>query len=441
MPRTRVGPYIQENRLKPIWDFLNSLKLTVYLILAITAVTMFGSFVLYFHPEVFGEMDHNLLFPWLASVGADNLAYTWWLYPLVAMVVLLGVNTMVCTASRLPLLVKRYKDPLLNLRDMELGGGEGEEVALGEAGAAALTGFLEKRRYRVFRDGDSLYAEKNRWLPFMPHLVHVGIMVFMVAHLINGLYGYRNFGLYIFEGQSAKSPAGEYSIRLDKVKVDYRDDGSLKDYGSLITAIKDGKVLKSGWVTANTPMFVEGGAVYQRQFGQAFNGIYLYVDTGDKGFRDYLFVPKGAEYVDVPGTGYRLGMERFLAEFALDENGLPYSRGDQLINPAVMVTLYDGPIRRTSGWVLLREPMRDSFRDSAMSVRFADLDLKNYSSFDVNRDPSALIALAASLIVMFVTVVTLYFRRERVWARLDEEGGRAQVECTDDDLYEGIGRL
>ena len=31
---------------------------------------------------------------------------------------------------------------------------------------------------------------------------------------------------------------------------------------------------------------------------------------------------------------------------------------------------------------------------------------------------------------------TLYFRRERVWASMDREGKRAQVVCTDDDLYD-----
>ncbi|MBI5191729.1 MAG: cytochrome c biogenesis protein ResB [Nitrospirae bacterium] len=424
--------------MKALWDFLNSLKLTVYLILAITAVTMYGSFVLYLHPEVFGEMDSNLLFPWLATVGVKNLGYTWWLFPLIAMVVLLGFNTLVCTVSRLPLLVKKYNEPLLNLRDIEMGGGEGEEVALGDGGTATLTGYLEKNRYKVFRDGDNIFAEKNRWLPFMPHVVHAGIMIFMIAHLINGVFGYRNTGLYIFEGQTAKSPAGNYDIRLDKVKVDYREDGSLKDYGSLITAVKGGKEIKTGWVTANTPMFVEGGAVYQRQFGQEFAGIYLYVDMGQGGFRNYVLVPKGADYVEVPGTGYRLSIDRFLADFALDENGQPYSRGDEMVNPTVMVTFYEGARPMASGWVFLREPMRDTFRDSAVSIKFADLDMRAYSSFDVNRDPSALIALIASLIVMFVTVVTLYFRRERVWARLDEATGRAQVVCTDDEMYEGM---
>ncbi|HEX9860649.1 MAG TPA: cytochrome c biogenesis protein ResB [Nitrospirota bacterium] len=425
--------------MKAVWEFFNSLKLTVYLILAIVSVTMLGSFVLYLNPRIFGDMDQTLLFRWLASRGLDYPAYTWWLYVMVAMVVLLGVNTLVCTVERLPKLVNRYRDPMLNLRDVEPGGGTGREMELADGPGLRLSGRLKESGYHVFMDGDRLFAEKNRWVPFMPYLVHAGIMVFMVAHLISGLYGYRNSGLYIYQGETARSPGGDYNIRVDEVKIDYRDDGSLKDYGSRLTAIKDGREIKSGWVSANMPMFVEGGAVYQRQFGYGFKGLYVRAAIPSQGFDDYVYLPKGASMVDIGMTGYSLSVDRFLSDAATDERGMYYSISEELANPAIMASVYHKAGKKVaSGWLFARDPMKDDFRSTEVMLKLADVDLRPYSSFDVNRDPGAIPAFLASLIVMFGSVVTLYFRRERVWATLDEAAGRAQVICTDEDVYDRL---
>ena len=425
--------------MKAAWEFLNSLKLTVYLVLAITAVTMAGSMVLYFRPEIFGDMDQSLLFPWMMTKGLAHPGLTWWLFLLVFLVVLLGFNTFVCTVERLPKLIRRYRDPLLNIREMEVGGGEGRLVSFDTTPAESLSGALRKNGYKVFVKDRSLFAEKNRWAPFMPYAVHIGVMVFMVGHMISGLTGYRNTGLLIHEGEVRKSPAGDYSLRVEKVKVDMRPDGSLKDFGSLITAIKDDKVIKEGWVTANSPMFVEGGAVYQREFGQDFRGLILTMSDRASGVNRPEFISKETGYVEPQGTNFKVVVENFVADFAVEPGGAVYSRSEEMENPAVMVNVSRGGKPVGKGWLIMHDPGNNTLVAGDTTFSFAGLDIKPYSTFDVNRDPSALIALVASMIVMFGTVIALYFRRERVWAVIDEEGGRAQVLCSDDDLYETCG--
>jgi cytochrome c biogenesis protein len=421
--------------LRSIWEFFNSLKLTVYLVLAITAVTMYGSIVIYIHPEIYGDMDQHLFLYWLSGMGVKTFSLSWWFFLLVGLVVVLGINTAVCTIERLPMLIKRYRNPLMNLRDIEMGGERGELVALS---GGELSDILAKDRYSVFADGDALYAEKNRWVPFLPYVVHIGVLLFLVCHLISGLYGYRNSGLFIFEGETANSPAGGYQLRLDSVKVDYRPDGSMKGYGSELTAIKDGKTIKTATVTSNKPMFVEGSAVYQREFGETIKSIYLTATVKSTGFNGYVVIPKGANFVDIPGGRYRLGVEGFIGDAGVDPSGEPYPRSEDMSNPAILVGLYgpDGP--KTRGWLFMKEPGLDSFRDDDVALKFSNIDVRAYSSFDVNRDPSAILALIASALVMFGSITTLYFRRERVWASMDKEGKRAQVVATDDEMYERL---
>jgi cytochrome c biogenesis protein len=420
--------------LSKLWEFFNSLKLTVYLVLAMTAVAMYGSFVIYFHPQIYGDMDMHLFFPFLLSVGFQHLSQSWWLFLLVFIVILFGMNTFACTVERLPRVIKKYKEPLSNLREIDTGGEKGIAVDLSEA---ELSARLSKERYEVFSKDDLLFAEKNRWLPFIPYVVHVGILLFLVAHLVSGLAGYRYSGIRINEGETVKAPEGDYYIRLDKVRMDYRNDGSLKDYRSELTALKDdGSVIKNGFAGANRPMFVGGGAIYQRELGQDFSGIVLQVSLKSIKTAGYLKIPKGAYYAELQGTPYGFRIDRFINDFAVDENGEPYSQSDNLANPAIMLTVMENGKPRSSGWIFLRMPERNTLRAPDVDIKFADLAMFSYITFDINRDPSALIALIASCIVMFGSIITLYFRRERVWAAF--KNGKALIVCSDEDMYEKI---
>ncbi|MGC2424406.1 MAG: cytochrome c biogenesis protein ResB [Nitrospirota bacterium] len=417
-----------------LWEFFNSLKLTVYLVLAMVAVAMYGSFVIYFHPQIYGDMDMHLFFPFLLSVGLQHLSQSWWLFLLVFIVTLFGINTFVCTVQRLPKVIKRYKEPLSNLREIQAGGEKGIAVELSEV---ELSARLSKERYQVFAKDGLLFAEKNRWLPFVPYVIHAGVLLVLAAHLLSGLTGYRHSGIRINEGETVKAPEGNYYIRLDKVRMDYRNDGSLKDYGSELTALKeDGSVIKNGFAGANRPMFVGGGAIYQRDFGQDFNGIVLQVSVKSVKTGGYLRIPKGAEYTELQRTPYRLRIDNFISDFALDETGEPVSKSDDLANPAVMLTVMENGKPRSSGWLFLKMPERNTLRDPDVDIKFADMETFSYSVFDINRDPSAMLALIASCIVMFGSIITLYFRRERVWAAFKD--GKALIVCSDEDMYEKI---
>ncbi len=420
--------------MRRLWDFFNSLKLTVYLVLAITAVAMYGSFVIYFHPQIFGDMDMNIFFPFLFTTGIGHLSLSWWLFLLIFLVLLFGINTSVCTIDRLPKVVKKYRDPLSNLREVEAGGEKGVLLEIPEA---ELSAKLARSGYRVFAQDNLLFAEKNRWLPFIPYVVHIGVVFVLVAHLISAVSGYRHGGVRINEGRTIKAPEGDYYLRLDKVRVDFRRDGSLKDYGSKLTALKgDGSVIKQAFAGANRPMFVRGAAIYQRDFGQDLNGIVIRASVKSNKTGGYLKIPKTAGYAEIPDTPYRVRVDGFISDFAVDENGAPYSQSDEFANPAAMITLLKNGKPESSGWIFLKMPQNDTFHNPDVDVKFTDLDMLSYSVFDINRDPSALLALAASCIVMFGSIITLYFRRERVWAAF--KGGKAQVVCSDDGMYDNL---
>jgi len=240
--------------MKAFWDFISSLKLTVYLCLAITGLTMYGSLVLYFNQDIFGDMDQALLFPWLFGKGIRHLGLSWWLYVDVVLVVVLGMNTFACTVERVPVLYRRYADLSLNLRDIAIDGPSGRKVELDGGGLGTIRDGLLSKGYRVHMDGNRLYGEKRGLVPFIPYVVHIGMMLFMVAHLISGNTGYRNPNLFALEGAPVMDESGRpfslseggWTIRADKLYKELRDDGSIKDFGGELTILKDGKEIDSG---------------------------------------------------------------------------------------------------------------------------------------------------------------------------------------------------
>jgi len=140
----------------------------------------------------------------------------------------------------------------------------------------------------------------------------------------------------------------------------------------------------------------------------------------------------------IPGTGYIVYIESFVPDFGFDESGRPIQRSEAPVNPAIYATLYRDGAPAGSGWLLMKDPASDTFRHGDVSLSFARMDMQTFGVFEVNRDPGAILALIASMLVMVGSLVTLYMRRERFWACADESGTAAQVMGTDDKVVDRL---
>jgi hypothetical protein len=182
--------------------FFLSLKTTVWTLLALIIVFFAGSSVMPMHRDIFGSLNELLLFRWLADVAIRSLATTWWFFLSIALLILLAINTVVC----------------------------------------------------------SIQAIRERWargeylLRISPQIVHIGFLFILLAHLLGAGWGYRLSGA-LPEGAAAELPDGRL-VHLEGLQVFPDRQGFLSRWEARVSVYRND----------DRPLFHEGTGIYLKSF-------------------------------------------------------------------------------------------------------------------------------------------------------------------------------
>jgi cytochrome c biogenesis protein ResB len=193
-------------------NFFLSLKTTVWLLLALIVMFFLGSYMMPAHRGIFGPMNDMLLFDWMQEVAFPNPRQTWWFFASLALLVLLTINTLVC----------------------------------------------------------SFQAIKGKWsrsdflLRISPQIIHIGFLCILLAHLLGAGMGYRLSGM-LPEGASAKLPE-DRALRLLAVRVTLDPAGHPRDWGADVEVYEKGARVAAGSLGPNQPLFYQGTGIYLKSF-------------------------------------------------------------------------------------------------------------------------------------------------------------------------------
>jgi cytochrome c biogenesis protein ResB len=189
-------------------NFFLSLKTTVWTLLVLICLFFVGSYMMPTHREVFAPMNDDILIHWVENRAVQNLWDTWWFFAVLAALVLLTVNTLVC----------------------------------------------------------SIQAVKGRWsrtdflLRIAPQIVHAGFLCILFAHLLGFGWGFKLSGL-MPEGAYAPLP-DDQALYLKKVHVSTDARGVITDWTAEVYLYVNDQVVKSGNLGPNTPLFYRGTGIY-----------------------------------------------------------------------------------------------------------------------------------------------------------------------------------
>jgi cytochrome c biogenesis protein len=139
---------------------------------------------------------------------------------------------------------------------------------------------LNSRGYAVFLRDGALYAFKGIAGRFAPIAVHVSLLAILIGAAFGALAGFDGQVLLPEGGQvlvanvlrSAGTaipglplPEGARRVlRLDRFDIDYRSDGSIGQYRSVLTAEDlDGNAVQQKEIYVNEPMRFGGVTIYQ----------------------------------------------------------------------------------------------------------------------------------------------------------------------------------
>jgi hypothetical protein len=187
-----------------ILDALLSTRTALWLLLVEIGFFVAGAVLMPVLPS-YGTMNASALFYWL---GAAPLRATWWLWGAIGVLILLTLNTLVCS----------------------------------------LDSLMRKREGRRFL------------LIISPQIIHAGFLLLLLAHLVSAA-GAAKQNVLAREGSRFRLPGGTTMVVRD-VDVAVSSEGFPLDWRATVAYYKAGRALKEDVVGPNRPSFHEGIGVY-----------------------------------------------------------------------------------------------------------------------------------------------------------------------------------
>ncbi|HEY9673014.1 MAG TPA: cytochrome c biogenesis protein [Waterburya sp.] len=286
---------LEENTSSPnIWKLfrrqllsvLGDLRLAIVLLLAIALFSISGTVIeqgqsLAFYqanypedPALFGFLSWKVLL----TLGLDHVYRTWWF---LSILILFGSSLTACTFTRqFPALkaARRwqfYKEPR-QFQKLAL------SAELDRGSLETLTPLLEKQRYKVFREGDTLYARKGIAGRIGPIVVHASMLIILAGAIWGALTGFlaqemvSSGGAFQIKNIIDAGPLAapqvpkDWSVRVNRFWIDYTPEGSIDQFYSDLSVLdKDGKAVDQQTIYVNKPLRYRGVTIYQTDWGIA----------------------------------------------------------------------------------------------------------------------------------------------------------------------------
>jgi cytochrome c biogenesis protein len=266
---------------------LSDLRLAILLLLSIALFSISGTVieqgqsVAFYqsnypeHPALFGFLTWKVLL----AIGLDHVYRTWWF---LALLILFGSSLAACTVNRqLPALRwfsrtwKFYSQPR-QFQKLAL------SAELTSGSLSLLTPLLEKRRYKVYQEGESLYARKGLVGRIGPIVVHASMLLILGGAILGTLSGFIAQAM-VPSGQSfqvtnildagpwagAQIPK-DWSVHVNRFWIDYTPEGVIDQFYSDLSVVDQaGKEVDRQTIHVNKPLKHKGVTFYQADWSIA----------------------------------------------------------------------------------------------------------------------------------------------------------------------------
>lgn len=262
------------------------LRLAIVLLLAIALVSISGTVIeqgrsVAFYqenypedPAVFGFLSWKVIL----LLGLDHVYSTVWF---IALLVVFGASLTACTFTRqLPTLKtarnwKYYEKPK-SFEKLAL------STQIDRADLASVAPLLEQKSYKIFQEGDKLYARKGIVGRIGPIVVHASMLIILAGAIFGSLTGFMAQEM-VPSGQSflvrniieagpwsrSRVPQ-DWGIRVNRFWIDYTDEGNIDQFYSDLSVIDlEGEELDRQTIHVNQPLRYNGVTFYQADWSVA----------------------------------------------------------------------------------------------------------------------------------------------------------------------------
>jgi cytochrome c biogenesis protein len=266
---------------------ISDLKLAIALLLVIALFSILGTVIeqgqsLAFyqanypeHPALFGFLTWKVLL----TAGLDHVYRTWWY---LSLLILFGASLTACTFNRqIPALKWFTRTQKLYTRPAQF-----RKFALSAElpgdNLDAIEPLLTQRRYKLVRQGDSLYARKGLVGRVGPIVVHASILLTLLGGIVGALTGFIGQEM-IPSGQtfmvknitdpgpfSQNQIPKDWAVKVNRFWVEYTPGGAIDQFYSDLSVLdNDGSEVKRETIHVNQPMRYRGVTMYQASWSIA----------------------------------------------------------------------------------------------------------------------------------------------------------------------------
>ncbi|MEG4058148.1 MULTISPECIES: cytochrome c biogenesis protein [unclassified Microcoleus] len=226
------------------------------------------------HPALFGFLTWKVVL----IAGLDHVYRTWWF---LSILILFGSSLTACTFTRqFPALKaarrwKFYEEPK-QFEKLALSA-ELETVAL-----TSLEPLLQQKNYRIFREGEKVYARKGIIGKVGPIIVHASMLIILAGSIWGAMTGFLGQEIVpsgeTFQVQNildAGPWAGpqipkDWSMRVNRFWIDYTPEGGIDQFYSDLSVLdKTGQEVDRKTIHVNEPLRYRGVTFYQADWAIA----------------------------------------------------------------------------------------------------------------------------------------------------------------------------
>ncbi|WP_299485910.1 cytochrome c biogenesis protein [Acaryochloris sp. IP29b_bin.137] len=271
---------------KTLVPVLADLRLAIVLLLAIALFSISGTVIeqgqsLEFYqanypeePALFGFLTWKVL----VTIGLDHVYATWWF---LSLLILFGTSLTACTFMRqLPALKaarswKFYQKPR-----------QFEKLALSTTldpdQKTSLVEALQKNRYKIFEEDQSLYARKGITGRIGPIIVHASMILILLGSIWGSLTGFMAQEM-IPSGTTAQVSnivksgpwsgaqiPKDWAVQVNRFWIDYTPEGQIDQFYSDLSIVDaDHQELDRQTIHVNQPLKHQGVTLYQADWSIA----------------------------------------------------------------------------------------------------------------------------------------------------------------------------
>jgi cytochrome c biogenesis protein len=271
---------------KEFIPLLADLRLAIMLLLTIAVFSVLGTVIeqgetVAFYqanypedPALFGFLSWKVIL----TLGLDHVYRTWWF---LALLILFGSSLTACTFTRqFPALgaARKWKfyDQPRQFQKLAL------SAELPSASLDRLSPLLQQQRYRIFQEGNKLYARKGIIGRIGPIIVHASMLLILAGSIYGAMTGFfaqemvpsgETFQIRnIFDAGPWAEPQipKDWSVKVNRFWIDYTPDGTIDQFYSDLSVLDQaGQEVDRQTIHVNKPLRHKGVTLYQADWAIA----------------------------------------------------------------------------------------------------------------------------------------------------------------------------